>query len=168
MESIALIHAGGSGRAVAGIVALAPHVMVEDLSVASIAAAKVAYATTNLRARLARYHDDVDSAFQGWNDIWLHPSFRAWNIEEYLARIPCGILAIQDYHRETLAMVPRPPEWDRFFAADLAFFASQGGDAQTCRARLNLNAIAERLGAGYGFERNPGMWRGCRLCLRGG
>jgi pimeloyl-ACP methyl ester carboxylesterase len=93
--SIALIHAGGSGRAVAGIVALAPHVMVEDLSVASIAAAKVAYATTNLRARLARYHDDVDSAFQGWNDIWLHPSFRAWNIEEYLARIPCGILAIQ-------------------------------------------------------------------------
>jgi pimeloyl-ACP methyl ester carboxylesterase len=93
--SIALIHAGGSGRAVGGIIALAPHVMVEDLSVFSIAAAKVAYETTDLRARLARYHDDVDSAFWGWNNIWLHPAFRTWSIEEYLPRIRCGIVAIQ-------------------------------------------------------------------------
>ena len=85
--SIALIHAGGSGRDVAGVVVLAPHVMVEDLSVASIAEAKVAYETTDLKARLARHHADVDSAFRGWNDIWLHPEFRAWNIEEYLPRI---------------------------------------------------------------------------------
>jgi len=93
--SIALIHAGGSGRKVAGIVVLAPHVFVEELSIDSIAAAKVAYETTSLRERLARYHDDVDGAFRGWNDIWLHPGFRSWNIEEYLPRITCPILAIQ-------------------------------------------------------------------------
>ena len=93
--SIALIHAGGSGRAVAGVVAMAPHVMVEEISIASIAAARDAYASTDLRARLARYHADVDGAFRGWNDIWLHPDFRAWNIEDYLPRIACPILAIQ-------------------------------------------------------------------------
>ena len=93
--SIALIHAGGSQRAVAGVVALAPHVLVEDISISSIAAAKVAYETTDLRARLERYHDDVDGMFWGWNDIWLHPAFRAWNIEDYVKRVRCEILAIQ-------------------------------------------------------------------------
>jgi pimeloyl-ACP methyl ester carboxylesterase len=93
--SIAIIHAGGSGREVAGLVLLAPHVMVEEISVASIAAARVAYAQGDLRARLARHHDDVDGAFRGWNDVWLLPEFRAWTIEEYLPRITCPVLAIQ-------------------------------------------------------------------------
>ena len=93
--SIALIHAGARVRPVIAVVTLAAHVMVEDISVTSIAAAKIAYETTDLRARLARYHADVDSAFWGWNRIWLHPDFRAWNIEEYLPRIACPVLAIQ-------------------------------------------------------------------------
>lgn len=93
--SIALIHAGGSGRTVSGVIAMAPHVMVEDISIASIAQAKLAWRGTDLRGRLARYHADVDGAFRGWNDIWLHPDFRTWNIEEYLPRIECPVLAIQ-------------------------------------------------------------------------
>jgi pimeloyl-ACP methyl ester carboxylesterase len=93
--SIALIHAGGAGRALTGVVVLAPHVLVEDISVTSIAAAKVAYERTDLRARLQRYHADVDSAFWGWNRIWLAPAFRDWNIEEYLPGIGCPVLAIQ-------------------------------------------------------------------------
>ncbi len=93
--SIALIHAGAGKRALTGVVTLAAHVLVEDISVASIAAAKMAYETTDLRAKLARYHADVDSAFWGWNRIWLHPNFRAWNIEEFLPRITCPVLAIQ-------------------------------------------------------------------------
>lgn len=93
--SIALIHAGGSGRPVTGLVVLAPHVLVEDLSVASIAEAKVAYETTDLKERLARRHANVESAFRGWNDIWLHPDFRAWNIEEYLPKVTVPVLAIQ-------------------------------------------------------------------------
>jgi pimeloyl-ACP methyl ester carboxylesterase len=93
--SIALIHAGGSGREVSGLVLLAPHVMVEDISVASIAAARVAYAQADFRARLGRHHDDVDGAFRGWNDVWLRPEFGRWTIEEYLPRITCPVLAIQ-------------------------------------------------------------------------
>jgi hypothetical protein len=93
--SIALIHAGTRDRAVHAVVTLATHVFVEDISVASIAAAKAAYETTDLRDRLARYHADVDSAFWGWNRIWLAPEFRDWNIEEYLPRIECPVLAIQ-------------------------------------------------------------------------
>ena len=92
--SIALIHAG-AGHPLAGVVLLAPHVFVEDVSIASIAAAGRAFDRTDLRARLARYHDDVDSAFRGWHDIWLHPDFRAWNIEASLPRIACPVLAIQ-------------------------------------------------------------------------
>ncbi|MGE5338643.1 MAG: alpha/beta fold hydrolase [Gemmatimonadota bacterium] len=93
--SIALIHAGGMRRDVTALILMAPHVMVEDISVASIAQAKVAYQTTNLREKLGKYHANVDSAFWGWNDIWLDPAFRAWNIEEYLPGIRCPVLAIQ-------------------------------------------------------------------------
>jgi pimeloyl-ACP methyl ester carboxylesterase len=93
--SIALIHAGMTERPLAGLVLMAPHVMVEDVSVASIAAAKIAFETTDLREKLSRYHADVDSAFWGWNRIWLHPDFRKWNIEEYLPAITCPVLAIQ-------------------------------------------------------------------------
>jgi pimeloyl-ACP methyl ester carboxylesterase len=93
--SIALIHAGGATSSVRAVVTLAAHVLVEDISVSSIAAAKIAYETTDLRARLARYHADVDSAFWGWNRIWLDAAFRDWNIEQYLPRIRCPVLAIQ-------------------------------------------------------------------------
>jgi len=93
--SIALIHAGGSGRPVAGVIAMAPHVVVEDISIRSIKAAKQSYETTNLKDRLRRYHAHPDSAFWGWNDIWLRPEFRNWNIEEFLPPITCPILAIQ-------------------------------------------------------------------------
>ena len=98
--SIALIHAGGSGRPVRAVIAMAPHVFVEDFSIRSIEAAKVSYQTTDLRQKLGRYHADPDSAFRGWNDIWLHPDFRAWNIEEYLPQIACPVLAIQGYDDE--------------------------------------------------------------------
>ena len=91
--SIALLHA--ATHPVAGVVAVAPHVLVEDVSVASIEKARVAYATTDLRERLGAYHDDPDSAFRGWNDIWLDPAFRAWNIEAELESITCPVLAVQ-------------------------------------------------------------------------
>jgi pimeloyl-ACP methyl ester carboxylesterase len=93
--SIALIHAGSGIRPVRGIVALAPHVFVEDITVKSIAEAGETFRTTDLPERLDRYHDDVASAFRGWNDIWLHPDFRRWNIEEFLPGIRCPVLVIQ-------------------------------------------------------------------------
>lgn len=105
--SIALLHAAAFPEALAGAVVIAPHVFVEDISVESIAAAKVAYETTGLREKLARYHDDVDSAFYGWNDIWLDPAFRAWNIVGELGAIRAPLLAMQafDDHYGTMAQV---------------------------------------------------------------
>src|SRR5262249_50059895 len=93
--SIALLYAAAFPRAAAGVVAVAPHLFVEDLSVRSIAAAKDTYETTDLRARLAKYHADPDSAFYGWNDAWLAPAFREWNIETEVRRIRCPVLAVQ-------------------------------------------------------------------------
>jgi pimeloyl-ACP methyl ester carboxylesterase len=93
--SIALIQAASPESEVAGIIALAPHIKVEDLTVRSIATAKTAYLETDLRARLSRHHADVDSTFWGWNRIWLDPAFRSWNIEALLPSIRCPILAIQ-------------------------------------------------------------------------
>jgi pimeloyl-ACP methyl ester carboxylesterase len=104
--SIALIYAGAHDR-VCGLVLLAPHVFVEELSVASIAEAKTSFATADLPEKLARHHRDAVRTFWGWNDIWLHPDFRRWNIEEFLPRITCPILAIQglDDQYGTMAQV---------------------------------------------------------------
>jgi pimeloyl-ACP methyl ester carboxylesterase len=93
--SIALIHAASHPARVAGAVVLAPHIVVEEFGLASIREARAAYETAGLRAKLARYHDDVDSAFRGWNDIWLHPDFPAWTIADLLPSIRCPVLAIQ-------------------------------------------------------------------------
>ena len=92
--SIAIIYAGAHDL-VRGLVLMAPHVFVEDLSVASIAEAKVAFESTDLAEKLARHHRDAARTFWGWNDIWLLPEFRSWNIEEYLPRITCPTLVIQ-------------------------------------------------------------------------
>jgi pimeloyl-ACP methyl ester carboxylesterase len=93
--SIALIHAARPQSEVGGVVALAPHVKVEDVTVRSIEQARLTYSTTDLRERLSRYHHNVDSAFWGWNRIWLDPDFLSWNIEALLPQISCRVLAIQ-------------------------------------------------------------------------
>jgi pimeloyl-ACP methyl ester carboxylesterase len=93
--SIALIHAARPQSDLCGVVALAPHVKVEDITVRNIAQSKAAYSNTNLRERLGRHHADVDSTFWGWNRIWLDPEFRSWNLEALLPSIRCPILAIQ-------------------------------------------------------------------------
>jgi pimeloyl-ACP methyl ester carboxylesterase len=92
--SIAVLYAG-AGHDAAGLVLLAPHVIVEDVTVASIAAARDAYSSSDLRERLARHHDDVDNAFRGWNDVWLSPAFRTWDITERLPAIEAPVLVIQ-------------------------------------------------------------------------
>jgi pimeloyl-ACP methyl ester carboxylesterase len=93
--SIALLYAADFPGRVAGLIVLAPHIFVEDLTIANIEQARETFRSTDLRARLARYHDDVDSAFWGWNDVWLSAQFRPWNIESSLPSIRCPVLAMQ-------------------------------------------------------------------------
>lgn len=91
--SIALIHA--AQHPVSALVVLAPHVFVEDVTVASIEQARETFAASDLGERMARYHRDPEATFRLWNDIWLAPEFRDWNIEDVLGAISCPVLAIQ-------------------------------------------------------------------------
>jgi len=105
--SIALLYAARYPNRTAGVVVMAPHIMVEDLSIESIAKARQAWQDTDLRERLAKYHDDPERAFRRWNDIWLHPPFRQWSIEREIETIRCPVLAIQGLDDEygTLAQI---------------------------------------------------------------
>jgi pimeloyl-ACP methyl ester carboxylesterase len=93
--SIALIGAGARPELVSALVLEAPHVFVEAETIASIEAARSAFLQTDLPRRLARYHRDVERTFWGWNDIWLDPRFRQWNIESSLGGVRCPLLLIQ-------------------------------------------------------------------------
>jgi pimeloyl-ACP methyl ester carboxylesterase len=94
--SIATIYAGGvQDHRIRGLSLIAPHFVVEDVSIASIAAAKQAYASLDLREKLARWHKDVDVAFRGWNEAWLDPEFRKWDISESLAYIRVPVQIVQ-------------------------------------------------------------------------
>mgnify|MGYP001192518200 CR=1 FL=1 len=93
--SIAAIHAGTGQWPVRGLILEAAHFFVEDETIAGIEDAKSAYETTDVPARIGRHHTDGDKTFWGWNDIWLAPAFRDWNIEEYLPGITCPTLVIQ-------------------------------------------------------------------------
>lgn len=93
--SIALLHASRFSDRLRGVIVLAPHILVEPFGLASIRKARDAFQHGDLRARLARHHDDVDSAFRGWNDIWLDPAFESWRIHDELPGIRCPLLAVQ-------------------------------------------------------------------------
>jgi len=105
--SISLLYAANSPERIAGAIVLAPHILVEELSISSIKKARKAYLETDLRQRLACHHDDPNSAFWGWNNIWLHPEFRQWSIAEEIGAISCPLLAVQGLDDEygTLAQI---------------------------------------------------------------
>jgi pimeloyl-ACP methyl ester carboxylesterase len=91
--SIALIHAGE--RPVTGLALLAPHVIVEDITVEAIRETRVEFKAGGLRERMARHHDDPDAAFHGWCDVWLDPAFRTWTLEREARRVAVPTLLIQ-------------------------------------------------------------------------
>ncbi len=98
--SIALLYAARFPGAVSGIVVMAPHIFVEDITIDGIRKARDAFRTTDLRQRLARHHIDAEAVFHGWNDAWLQPAFRDWNIEDQLHLITCPVLALQGKNDE--------------------------------------------------------------------
>jgi pimeloyl-ACP methyl ester carboxylesterase len=91
--SIALIHAGR--HPVAGLALIAPHVVVEDVTVTEIRQTRELFETGGLRERMARHHDDPDAAFGGWCDVWLDPAFRAWSLELDAELVSAPLLLVQ-------------------------------------------------------------------------
>ena len=102
--SIALIFAGAYPEQTCGVVAMAPHEFVEQETLAGILAAKTAWTVTDWPQKLARYHRDAPQVFSDWNDTWLAPDFRDWNIEAYLPNIRCPVLAMQGEDDEYATM----------------------------------------------------------------
>ena len=102
--SIALIFAGAFPEVPRGIVVMAPHEFVEEITLAGIRSARVVWETTDWPKKLGRYHQDAARVFSDWNDTWLSPPFRDWNIEEYLPKIRCPVLAMQGEDDEYATM----------------------------------------------------------------
>jgi len=143
--SIAAIYAGSvQDHRVRAIVLMAPHFIVEDISVKSIAEIKTAYETTNLREKLARWHKDVDNAFYGWNGAWLDPKFRDWDISEYLAyiRVPVAIIQGADDQYGTLRQVEIAQE-ECYCPVDVTLLQGAGHSPHREAPAATLHAISE-------------------------
>jgi pimeloyl-ACP methyl ester carboxylesterase len=140
--SIALIHA--ATHPVRAVVAIAPHVFFEEVCLAEIRAARDEYETGGLRERMARHHRDPDAAFYGWNDVWLHPDFPRWIIEDVLPQITCPLLLIQgtDDQYGTMAQLDR---------IDAAASGPVERVHLACRHAPHLEAPEETLAAVAGF-----------------
>ncbi|XAY07411.1 2-succinyl-6-hydroxy-2,4-cyclohexadiene-1-carboxylate synthase [Paraconexibacter sp. AEG42_29] len=91
--SIALVHA--AAHAVGGIVLIAPHVVVEDMTITAIEEVRDVFRGGRLRERMTRHHDDPDAAFWGWCDVWLDPAFRAFNLQADAENVSAPTLLIQ-------------------------------------------------------------------------
>lgn len=106
--TIAAIYAGSvEDFRVRGLVLMAPHFFTEPMGLAEIAAAKVAFETTDLRTRLGKYHKNVENAFRGWNDAWLDPAFKAWNVADVIdyLRVPALVIQGEDDQYGTRAQI---------------------------------------------------------------
>jgi pimeloyl-ACP methyl ester carboxylesterase len=143
--SIAAIYAGGTGdHRVRGLVLIAPHFVVEDVSIASIAEIKRVYEATDLRSRLARWHRNVDNAFYGWNDAWLNPGFRNWDISEYLAfiRVPIAILQGEDDQYGTIRQIEIAKE-ECYCPLDVTMIPKAGHSPHREASDLTLATVSE-------------------------
>jgi pimeloyl-ACP methyl ester carboxylesterase len=142
--SIAAIYAGSTqDHRVRGLVLIAPHFIVEDVSIASIRDAKAAYEDGDLKTRLARWHTNVDVAFRGWNDAWLDPAFRAWNISDALAyiRVPVQIVQGENDQYGTIRQV-EIAQAECYCPVDVTLVAGAGHSPQREQPAVTLDTIA--------------------------
>jgi pimeloyl-ACP methyl ester carboxylesterase len=146
--SIAAIYTGGvTDHRVRGVALIAPHFVVEEISVASIAEIKQAYETSGLRSKLARWHSDVDNAFYGWNGAWLDPKFRAWDISDCLAyiRVPVAILQGADDQYGTIRQIEIARE-ECYCPVDVTIIPGAGHSPHREAPETTLNAISDFAG----------------------
>ena len=143
--SIAAIYAGGvADHRLDGIVLIAPHFVVEDVSVTSIAEIKTTYETTVVKQKLARWHKDVDNAFYGWNGAWLDPKFRSWDISDYLAyiRVPIALIQGELDQYGTIRQVEIAQD-ECYCPVEVTLIKGAGHSPQRDAAGKTLDAISE-------------------------
>lgn len=143
--SIAAIYAGGvQDHRIRGVAMIAPHFIVEDISVRSIEEIARAYETSELKSKLSRWHTHVDNAFYGWSRAWLDPKFRQWDICEYLAyiRVPVAILQGADDHYGTLRQVEIAQE-ECYCPVDVTIVPDAGHSPHREAPEATLHAVSE-------------------------
>ena len=103
--SISLVYA--AYHQTEALVLLAPHVFVEDAGLAKIKDLGQQPQRDELIDKLVKYHRDPAATFSAWNDVWLDPGFKTWNIEQVLDMIECPVLLIQGLDDEygTMAQI---------------------------------------------------------------
>jgi pimeloyl-ACP methyl ester carboxylesterase len=142
--SIAAIYAGSrQDHRVRGLTLIAPHFIVEDVSIAAIRDARVAYEQGDLKSRLARWHKHVDVAFYGWNSGWLDPGFRTWDITDALAyiRVPVQIVQGEGDQYGTIRQVEIARQ-ECYCPVEVTMIAGAGHTPQRERPEVTLDAIA--------------------------
>jgi pimeloyl-ACP methyl ester carboxylesterase len=142
--SIATIYAGSTqDHRVRGLVLIAPHFIVEDVSLVAIRDAKAAYEGGDLKTRLARWHKHVDVAFRGWNDAWLDPAFRSWDISDALAyiRVPMQVVQGESDQYGTVRQV-EIAQTECYCPVEVAMIAGAGHAPQRERPDVTLDMIA--------------------------
>lgn len=140
--TISAIYAGShEDHRVRGIVLMAPHFFTEPMGLAEIAEARKVYEAGDLRHRLGKYHRDPDNTFRGWNDAWLAPGFRAWNVADVIDywRIPCLVIQGAEDQYGTLAQV-REIEARTYSPVDVEILAD-------CRHSPHIDQPAKTLAA---------------------
>lgn len=143
--SIATIYAGGiQDHRIRGVSLIAPHFVVEDISVRSIAEIKMSYEQGDLKQKLARWHADVDNAFYGWNGAWLDPQFRDWDISDFLAyvRVPVQILQGENDHYGTMKQI-EIAEAECYCPVDVEIIPGAAHSPHREAADATLKAVSE-------------------------
>lgn len=140
--SIALICAGAHPELPLAVAVMAPHEFVEEETLAGIRAAREVWQTTDWPKKLARYHADAPRVFADWNDCWLSPPFRDWNIEDYLPRIQCPVLALQGEDDEYATMRQIEVIAEQVPGTELHKLANCGHSPQRDQEAVVLAALA--------------------------
>jgi pimeloyl-ACP methyl ester carboxylesterase len=143
--SIAAIYAGGvQDHRVRAVAMIAPHFVVEDIGLTSIAETRNAYENGGLKEKLKRWHGDVDNTFYGWNDAWLDARFRKWDISEHLAyiRVPVAILQGADDQYGTIHQIEIARE-ECYCPVDVTMIPGAGHSPHREASEATLNTISE-------------------------
>ncbi len=145
--SIATIYAGSiQDHRVRGLVLIEPHFFLEEINVAAIRQTASEYRTTKLREKLARYHKNVDNAFEGWREVWLNPDFAALNLRSELAHIRVPMLIVKGEHDpySTLAQLQVAQD-ETYCPVEGVVIANAGHSPQRDQPEVTLDTITSFL-----------------------
>ncbi len=143
--TIAAIYAGSVvDHRVRGLILMAPHFFTEDIGLAEIKQAKSAFDTGNLRQKMAKFHKNPDNTFRGWNDIWLSPDFRAWNVSEVIDYLRIPVLALQGTSDQYGTLAQLSEIEDRIYSPiEIEVLSGCGHSPHLDRPQKTLDLVAD-------------------------